>query len=93
MAEIDDWRRMGQERYLTGARFRFQAYVVARRDWDHDHCEFCTYVEFAEPPMANALYEGWATPYNGILVSFRWVCEQCFADFRDEFGFQVVDSW
>ncbi len=79
---------MGQEKYLSGARFRFRRYRQVSPEWDHDHCEFCLR-KFEEAPDENSLAEGWATPYMQSDVSFRWICDVCFTDFREEFGFAV----
>ncbi len=77
----DDWRRTGQERYLTGATFFARRYRPRRPGWDHDHCEFCG-AKFAS--NEGDLDSGYTT-----ADEYRWVCARCFADFRDEFGWSV----
>jgi hypothetical protein len=79
-----DWRRSGQEAYLQGAVFTFRVYVAPRPGWDHDHCEFCM-AKFSPDDLTS----GWATPYEGETDNFRWVCQSCFEDFREEFEFRV----
>jgi hypothetical protein len=91
MVSKDDWRRMGQERFLKGGKFRWQRYVGPGPAWDHDHCEFC-FAKFMDRDEADLLREGWATPYFGSESSFRWVCPQCFDDFKEEFEFDVAQG-
>lgn len=80
----EDWRLQGQEAYLKGATFQWRTYVRYSETWRHDHCEFCG-AEFAEPgTTSGALTEGYSTPDN-----YRWVCAQCFADFKERFCWRV----
>ena len=78
-----DWRLTNQEKYLKGATLRFLRYRQPRADWDHDLCEFC-WAKFAESEGAGILHEGYATTQDN-----RWICRQCFADFKDLFGWKV----
>jgi len=73
----DDWRRQGQEEYLLGVRLTHKAYTPYRPGWEHDHCEFCGN-KFSL--REGDLKRGYATDDN-----YRWVCEPCFEDFREEF--------
>lgn len=81
--EDDDWRRQGQERYLKGKNFRLKEYRPYREGWDHDHCEFC-WKNFSLNEAD--LSDGYATEDG-----YRWICTQCFSDFRDEFQLEIVD--
>lgn len=83
-ASPTDWRRQGQERYLRGATWSFQPYRPPRVDWDHDHCEFCSDKFSLAPGDLRAGY----TTSNGA----HWVCESCFADFRDELSWNLAPS-
>jgi hypothetical protein len=74
----DDWRRQGQERFLKARRWSFQAYRPYRDGWDHDHCEFCGN-KFSN--SEGDLHHGYVTEDH-----YHWVCEPCFADFREEMG-------
>ena len=74
----DDWRRLGQERYLLGARLSLRPYVQYRDSWDHDHCSFCGR-KFSN--SVGDLHDGYVTDDR-----MHWVCSECFEDFRDEFG-------
>jgi hypothetical protein len=80
----DDWRLAGQERYLAGAFLRWTDWQPPRSEWDHDHCEFC-WAKFARPEVPDTLQAGYAT-----LDRYRWVCPECFSDFRERFGWKVV---
>jgi len=86
MAEADDWRLTGQEQYLAGALLEWAVWQAARPEWDHDHCEFC-WVTFGGPHLGEALHAGYAT-----LDRYRWICPECFADFRVQFGWQILNS-
>lgn len=86
MAVLDDaWRLQGQERYLQGAVLRPARWTRPRQDWDHDHCEFCG-AKFAEEDLPDVLHEGYTTADR-----YRWVCPQCFNDFRGRLGWQVAE--
>jgi hypothetical protein len=74
--------------------------ALAADDWkeipppkgcDHDHCEFCW--ETFESPAAiaggresDAISEGYATVDDDRP---GWICDRCFEDFKDEFGWTV----
>ena len=81
---MTDWRLQGQERYLQGVALSKQTYKKYREGWEHDHCEFCG-AKFSEQP--EDLHVGYATADR-----YRWICENCFRDFRDMFQWTVVDS-
>ena len=82
----EDWRLNGQERYLKQDRFRRATYRAHSPTWDHDHCEFCN-AKFAERDSADVLREGWQTEDE-----YRWVCDACFEDFREAFGFESIEA-
>lgn len=78
----DDWRRQGQERYLRGRKWFLRRYQPYRTGWEHDHCEYCG----AKFSLVQAdLHRGYVTDND-----YHWVCEACFADFRDEMEWQVA---
>ena len=79
-----DWRLQGQERYLQGVRLLRSGYRAYSADWDHDHCEFCS-VKFLERPAPGDLSVGYCTEDR-----YRWICENCFSDFRELFQWEVV---
>ena len=78
----DDWRRQGQERFLTGVKLTFRDYYPYRSGWDHDHCEFCG--------KKFSLNEGDLKKGYSTEDGYHWICDQCFNDFKDEFGWQIL---
>lgn len=81
---MDDWRLLGQEHFLTGAKLVRSKYLPPSTRWDHDHCEFCG-KKFS---LSSAdLHEGYVT-----LDDKHWICEQCFHDFQGRFGWIVVQE-
>jgi hypothetical protein len=86
MPEIDDWRRQGQERYLKGMKLVRKRYSQYREGRDHDHCEFCG-AKFMESGGSKTLKEGYTTEDE-----YRWICKQCFEDFKDEFKWVLADN-
>lgn len=86
MPDRDDWRRQGQERYLTGVTLFFKRYSLQKEGWDHDHCEFCG-AKFMEANNDKTLTEGYATNND-----YRWICMQCFEDFKGEYKWKIESS-
>ncbi len=80
-----DWRIQGQERYLKNVGLTRKDYVSYRDDWDHDHCEFCSAKFSVTKP--GALHIGYVTDDN-----YHWICDQCFEDFKKNFGWIVHTS-
>jgi hypothetical protein len=80
---MKDWRLQGQEKYLNEAVLKRKKYRPYRRDWQHDHCEFCG----AEFSLENteALQEGYTTSDH-----YRWICVACFRDFKTLFSWVVA---
>ena len=66
---------------------KFGGVMLFRRPWkaksdnDHDHCAFC-WDKFAE--YNGCLHEGYCTEDGR-----EWICEACFSDFRERFGWKV----
>jgi len=85
MPDMSDWLLSGQERYLQGARFRWQTYQPPRPGWDHDHCEFC-YAKFMDIDAPDVLREGYVSDKG------YWVCSDCFPTFRDRFAWELAPS-
>ena len=86
MVEDDDWRLMGQERYLTAAVLHRAKWAKTRESWHHDHCDFC----------AKKIWDG-AAGEDEVDVGFttaddrHWICDECFADFRERFESTVAE--
>ena len=87
-ADKSDWRLQGQEKYLWGVTLVHRRYRRYSKDpnCDHDHCEFC-WAKFMVENFPDVLHQGYTTKDG-----YRWICEQCFADFKDMFEWQVVDE-
>ena len=80
--DCDDWRFMGQDKYLMGSTLQFIPYVRWSETWDHDHCDFCneTFSEYGSD-----LHKGYCT-----LDKKNWICEKCFNDFKEMFQWKVI---
>ena len=72
----DDWRLMGQEKYLKSKQLYFTNY---KKVDDHDHCEFCSIKFFSE------IQEGYCTEDY-----YHWICTECYNDFKDLFEFKLI---
>ncbi len=88
MVDPRDWRLAGQEKYLKGVEICRHPYRQYPKNpaWDHDHCSFC-WAEFCLTGCKEALREGWST-----LDEYNWICDPCFADFKELFEWRVVPS-
>jgi hypothetical protein len=82
----DDWRLTGQERYLQGVSLQLARWKADRPGWDHDHCEFC-WAKFGGQELPGALQVGYKT-----ADGYRWICQNCFSDFQQRFGWRVEES-
>lgn len=79
-----DWRLKGASKdYLKGCTFIYKKYKKYRDDWEHDHCEFCS-AKFKDVDADDVLRYGYSTKND-----YWWVCEKCFEDFKDRFGFNI----
>lgn len=81
MLEKDDWRLLGQDRFLKHSTLTMKHWRQYSSNWDHDHCEFCI------KTFMNREDTGYCT-----LDEYHWICEECFEDFRDMFEWNVVDE-
>jgi hypothetical protein len=80
-----DWRLHGHERHLAAARVRHAQYRSSSEHWDHDHCAFCS-LKLSKQADVDVARAGWQTEDG-----YHWICDTCFADFRERLGF-VVDE-
>ena len=90
MIDDHDWRLEGQELALStalrGAQLALMIWV-AHDGRDHDHCEFC-WARISDRPRAHTEYDrGYVT-----TDKLRWICEPCFADFRDRFALASITA-
>lgn len=76
-----DWRFTDQDQYLMRARLKFCQFSKELRD--HDHCEFCG-AKFSEG--AGDLRQGYCT-----IDEYYWICQSCYEDFKDFFGWEDAD--
>jgi hypothetical protein len=76
--ENNDWRLQQQDKYLLGVALYFKKYSERRSKTDHDHCEFC-WTKFSDS-IPNCLTQGYTT-----IDEYRWICEQCYNDFKADF--------
>lgn len=86
MATGPDWRLTNQERYLKGVDLFLRRYVPASPHNDHDHCEFCG-AKFMTGDVPGALNRGYTT-----ADGHRWICPDCFEDFRELFQWRIPAS-
>ena len=85
MVPKDDWRRCGQEEYLAGIPLKFVArFTPPKPTWDHEHCEFC-WAEIS--PYKGDLPGGYCT-----LDEYRWICPECYEDFKEEFDWTLENG-
>ena len=80
----NDWRFMGQDKYLMNVQLVFAHFNKRSESWNHEHCEFCT-ARFSE--YDGDLHEGYST-----LDKNWWICEKCYNDFKDMFIWTVTES-
>jgi hypothetical protein len=78
-----DWRLINGGDYLQGLVLTRKEWRQSRPHWDHDHCELC-WATFGPRAMADAFQVGYTDQDE-----YRWVCETCFADFREHYGWQT----
>ena len=88
MTDDSDWRLMGQESWLSGRPLRWAEWFSYRPGWDHDHCAFCS----SEIAATKSDHVDFTAGYVTADDNYTWVCEPCFADFRDRFGWTVVSA-
>lgn len=86
MREENDWRLRGQEEYLKAVPLWWKKYTRRSESWEHEHCEFC-WAKFMQEDYPEVLHEGYTTEDN-----YRWICEQCFEDFKDSFEWKVIQT-
>ncbi|HEX5173378.1 MAG TPA: hypothetical protein VFV91_04460 [Gaiellaceae bacterium] len=92
----EDWRLPGAGEFLNAAEFRHKAYEPGNESNDHDHCAFCwrKFMEdtnpLREPDSLGAGYAAVDRPPGED--DYYWVCDECFEDFRDRFGWSVIPS-
>ena len=85
-----DWRLEGAiAELLLGSTFVWRRAGGASRSdgvWAHDHCELCFATFGARDEYPRRLTGGYVAPGERD----RWVCGECFDDFRGLFKWSVV---
>jgi hypothetical protein len=82
--------RIGNAHYLRGTVLRRERWEAPSERWDHDHCSFC-WAEFSESEDPEVQHEGYTTTEaHQHGAGYHWVCEQCFADLKDEMHWQLA---
>jgi hypothetical protein len=95
---------MGQENYLRGATLTWKNYQALSAEWEHEHCEFCFH-KFLDPNYSPAHAQALrdhpekqdSAGYTNLEDPGRpagkwWICERCFADFEEEFGWNMIQT-
>lgn len=80
---MSDWRLTHQLTYLKGSKLIRMKYSARQTHTDHDHCELCMET-FSDD---GGLKCGYCTPAH-----YHWICEECFRDFKDLFGWTVINE-
>lgn len=81
MNQQDDRRLLPSHERLHGLTLVYQPWNATDPHNDHDHCEFC-WAKFAA--YNGCLRAGYATE-----DCYRWICEDCFRDFKERFKWKV----
>jgi hypothetical protein len=78
--------------YLKGATLQWQRWQRPGADWDHDHCA-CCWAKFAKWDGPEVQHQGYTTTSQHVHgAGYHWVCEQCFADLKDDMQWHLVPS-
>jgi hypothetical protein len=99
----DDWRLDGDKAsYLTDATVVRKHYRAKSPTSEHEHCEFC-WAKFMDPEFSDEhkrfIEENPDVQTTGYGVQasgpdgqddYRWICEDCFRDFREQFRWKVI---
>ena len=78
---MDDWRLTGQEEYMQGVELKEVTVeeIKNRNQLWHEHCEFCMC------KITNQMDKACYTTKD----EYRWVCIDCFSDFKDRFNCKI----
>ena len=77
---------LGRQLELAPQRTNDAVRELVKGGWDHDHCEFC-WETFAQEGTPRSLAEGFATEDG-----YHWICRSCFDDFRERFGWSLIEA-
>lgn len=79
----DEWRLVNQMKYMKGVDLLLSDYVPTPGN-DHDHCEFC-WETFSV--YDGDLHKGYCT-----LDRYKWICEDCYEDFKETFEWKLTEA-
>lgn len=79
MINNNDWRLMGQEKYLKNKTL-YHIHYNQNKNHDHDHCAFCT------KKFSSKHQIGYCT-----TDYYYWICQECFDDFKNLFNWRVIE--
>lgn len=76
----NDWRLTNQMDYLFRKKLIRGKFKPYRKDWEHDHCSFCS------ERIDNSTIEAYSTEDR-----YHWICTECFEAFKDTFEWEVTN--
>lgn len=79
----NDWRLNNQMEYLYESELLYSTFKEDEKN-DHVHCEFC-WATFSDD--LEDLHNGYCT-----LDKYRWICQECYDDFKDMFKWRLVEN-
>jgi hypothetical protein len=68
-------------KYLVQKKLLHIHYETYDENWDHDHCEFCSFIIDDEFKLFYCTED-----------QYHWICEKCFNEYKDMFKWQVLDG-
>lgn len=83
---MDDWRLIGNFDNIIGCNFKKERFISTLNNY-HEHCEFCGIIITDLNIQEEHLDSGYMM-YSKKNKQTKWVCEKCFNDFKDMFGFK-----
>ena len=75
----NDWRLSNQD-YLLKKELIQIPFMPYKEGWEHDHCAFCS-----------VKIDQTTTDAYCTVDRYHWICKDCFQDFKDLFGWNVID--
>lgn len=81
---MNDWRLTGQDEYMKNVKLKLIVpSEIHKKDslW-HVHCEFCM----------RTIDNSYKESCYCTLDNYRWICTQCYNDFKEMFNWTVVND-
>lgn len=81
---MEDWRLTGQDKYMKNIELKLVKpdEIKKRSSLWHEHCEFCI----------ETIDNTYKEPCYCSMDDYRWICMQCFNDFKDIFNWVVTNN-